>query len=134
MKVVIAGSRDLVLGETPEETSAKEMHLIKIMSSYILDTVKSLDITITEIISGGAQGPDKLGERFARVFDIPCTVMKADWNRYGKSAGPIRNKEMAEECDAAFIFWDGKSRGTKNMIDNMYKLNKPVYIRIIDNG
>lgn len=44
-------------------------------------------------------------------------VFEADWNKHGKAAGPIRNKEMVSESDGLIAFWDGKSRGTKNAID-----------------
>ncbi|MBR6510506.1 MAG: hypothetical protein IKT38_07870, partial [Clostridia bacterium] len=55
----------------------------------------------------------------------------ADWEKYGKSAGPIRNKQMAEVSDYVICFWDEKSKGTKSMIDYAKKLNKPIKIKII---
>ena len=69
-----------------------------------------------EIVSGGAKGADALGERYAEEHGLPCKVFPADWDKYGKAAGPIRNKQMAEYADACIVFWDGKSRGTNNMI------------------
>lgn len=129
MKVVIAGTRPL-RDEDPRAYELRLKNLYKTMVQYI----ESLNLDITEVISGDAQGPDMLGEIYASVKNIPCKIMKADWNKHGKAAGPIRNKEMAEYGDCAIIFWDGISRGTKNMINNMYKLNKPAYIRIIENG
>ena len=51
-----------------------------------------------------------------------------DWNKHGKAAGPIRNRQMAEYADCLIAVWDGKSRGTKNMIDEMNKLMKPVFL------
>lgn len=71
----------------------------------------------SEIVSGGANGADYLGERFAKENGIVIKKFPANWNLHGKSAGPIRNKQMAEYADALICFWDGKSRGTKNMID-----------------
>lgn len=91
-----------------------------------LETSITIPLTeIKEIVSGGATGADQLGEVYAYKNKIPLKVFKADWNQHGKSAGPIRNKLMAEYCDHAIIFWDGVSRGTKNMIDNMKRVNKP---------
>jgi hypothetical protein len=70
-----------------------------------------------EIVSGGARGADKLGERFAKEKGCSLTIMNADWDTYGKSAGYRRNADMAKYTDAAIIFWDGVSRGSKHMID-----------------
>jgi len=83
---------------------------------------------VVEIISGGASGADKLGECFAKSYDLPITRFPADWSKHGKSAGPIRNLQMAEYADELVAFWDGKSRGTKNMIDTATKLNLKVHV------
>lgn len=77
------------------------------------------------IISGCALGADRLGERFAKEFDIPIVKIPADWNTYGKSAGPIRNEEMAKQATHCIIFWDGNSKGSKNMIEQCKKYNIP---------
>lgn len=61
--------------------------------------------------------------------DIPVKRFPADWDRHGRAAGPIRNCQMAQYADALIAIWDGKSRGTKNMIDEMNKCGKPVLIR-----
>ncbi|CAB5221997.1 Mycobacteriophage D29, Gp61 [uncultured Caudovirales phage] len=83
---------------------------------------------ITEVVSGGAAGVDTIGEWYALMNGIPVRQFKADWNKLGKKAGPIRNRQMAEYADVLLAVWDGKSRGTKNMIDEMNKLKKPVFI------
>lgn len=62
-------------------------------------------------------GTDTLGERYAQLRSFGLTRIKADWNKYGKSAGFIRNKEMLTLTDGIVCFWDGKSKGTKHMID-----------------
>lgn len=110
MKVIIAGSRCI--------------------DDYklVVDTIKSSGYDITEVVSGTAIGPDQLGEQWARYKNIPITEMPANFGKYGKSAGPRRNKEMAEYADAAVIIWDGESRGTRNMIENMIRRNKPYHI------
>ena len=76
------------------------------------------------IVSGCANGADKLGERYASENDYHIIKFPADWDKHGKSAGYIRNKEMAKYADALIAFWDGKSKGTKHMIDlaNEYRL------------
>lgn len=81
----------------------------------------NLNDDIIEIVSGGARGVDSLAERLANEENFLLKVFPADWNKYGKSAGPIRNRQMVEyikEKDGVcLIFWDGQSRGTKNDID-----------------
>lgn len=73
--------------------------------------------TDVEIVSGTARGADQLGERYAFEHGFPVKHFPADWDQHGKSAGYIRNAQMAEYADAAVIFWDGMSRGSKHMID-----------------
>jgi hypothetical protein len=71
-----------------------------------------------EIVSGGARGADKLGERWAEEQHIPVKLFIPDWEGLGKGAGFSRNIEMAEYADVLLAFWDGESRGTKHMIDS----------------
>lgn len=82
-----------------------------------------------EIVSGRANGADKLGERFAKEFGCRVAYFPAEWDRYGKSAGYRRNAEMAKYADACVCFWDGKSKGTGHMIDLAEKEN--LQLRII---
>jgi hypothetical protein len=102
--------------------------------SLLLKTIKSSGYNITEVISGKAIGVDSLGERWALTNNIPVNLMPADWYQYGKRAGPIRNRKMAEECDAAIILWDGISKGSRNMIDEMIKAQKPYHIGMTYKG
>lgn len=83
---------------------------------------------ITEIVSGGAKGVDTLGEQYAEEMNIKLKIFRANWDKNGRAAGPIRNGKMAEYADQLIAVWDGKSRGTKNMIETMHKHKKPVYI------
>lgn len=72
------------------------------------------------------------GEEFAEMEGIKCTVFKAEWNLYGKAAGPIRNKAMLtyamEENPVVIAFWNGASRGTKNMVEQARKAGAEVII------
>ena len=85
-----------------------------------------------EIISGHARGVDTFAEEYAGMAGIKCTVFKAEWNLYGKAAGPIRNKAMLnyamEETPVVIAFWDLNSRGTKNMIEQARKAGVKVVI------
>jgi len=73
-----------------------------------------------------------LGERWARTNGIKIKEMPANWNAHGKAAGPIRNREMATYADAAIIIWDGTSNGSRNMINEMIRKNKPYYIAMTE--
>ena len=93
--------------------------------------IETLDAVIdkenTVIVSGGAKGADSLAEKYATANGIEIKVFPAEWSKYGKSAGPIRNKQMldyiSDGADSLVIaFWNGKSRGTKNTIDNARKM------------
>jgi hypothetical protein len=74
---------------------------------------------VTEIVSGWARGADRLGERYARQRGLSCKVFPAQWAKYGKSAGLLRNVEMARYADYGVAVWDGVSRGTAHMIGLM---------------
>ena len=114
-KVIIAGSRDF-----------SNYSYLKNKMDIILSSIKE-DV---EIVSGKAPGADTLGENYAKERNYPIKPFPADWNKFGKRAGPIRNSEMSEYADACVCFWDGKSDGTKNMIDVARK-NK-LKLRIIN--
>lgn len=112
MKLIVAGSR-----------SFNNYSLL----SAALDIYQQ-EQKIDEIISGGANGADGLGKVYAIMNHLPLKVMDADWDKYGKSAGIIRNSQMANYGDALYAFWDGQSVGTKNMISQMKQRNKPYLI------
>jgi len=82
----------------------------------------------TEVVSGGAQGVDRLGEEWAKLNSIPVKVYPADWERHGKAAGPIRNAEMSIYAGGLIAFWDGVSKGTAHMIDMMRDRKKLAYV------
>lgn len=83
---------------------------------------------VTEVVCGEAKGADTLGKQLAINHKIPVKSFPADWGKNGKAAGPIRNIEMGDYADALIAFWDGKSKGTKHMIEYMKKLEKPVKV------
>lgn len=97
-----------------------------------LSTVKYPYYTVEEIVSGVAYGADHLGEVMAGMYGIPVRRFNADWKTHGKSAGMIRNREMADYADVLYLVWDGKSTGSKNMKDEMIKRNKPVHELVIE--
>lgn len=113
-KVIIAGGRDF-----------NDYKLLEKKVTYFLGSKKFGE---TEIVSGTCKGADLLGEKLAKKNNVNIKQFPADWNTHGKKAGFIRNSEMAEYADALVAFWDGKSRGTKHMIDLATKHNLKVRI------
>jgi hypothetical protein len=97
----------------------------------ILDKIFSTK-NVLKIISGGAIGADTLAMRYANEHKINFVEYKADWVKYDKSAGLVRNMQMANICDVVIAFWDGKSTGTAHMIDICKSQNKKVIIKKID--
>ena len=83
-------------------------------------------------ICGEAKGADNLGKKWAKENNIEVKSYPAEWDKHGKAAGHIRNEEMAQESDFIVAFWDGKSRGTKNMIDNCFRLQKNILVVFYD--
>ena len=106
MKVIVAGGRDF-----------KDYYLLK----ETLDNFQQEYGNITEVVSGGARGSDKLGEQYANENKIPIKRFVPDWEGLGKKAGHVRNRNMgdyAKEHNGMLVaFWDKHSRGTKGMID-----------------
>ena len=111
MKVIVAGGRDFNDYKLLKET---------------LDNFQQGYGNITEVVSGGAIGSDKLGERYANENNIPIKRFVPDWKGLGKKAGHVRNRQMgdyAKEHNGMLVaFWDKHSRGTKDMIDYASKI------------
>lgn len=110
MRTIIAGSRSI------------DDYLL------VLKAVNQSKFHITEIVSGCANGVDKLGEQYAYEYDIPVKKFPADWDKYGKSAGCVRNVQMSENADALILIWDGISRGSKHMANIAKNKGLKVYI------
>lgn len=83
---------------------------------------------ITEIVSGGAIGIDKIAEEYAIKYNIPIKIIKPDWNIHGRKAGFLRNIEIIKYCDIVLAFWKAKSNGTKHDIDLAIKYNKKIVV------
>lgn len=107
-KLIIAGSREF-----------DNYSFLKEKIDFLLKNV----VDDVEIVSGTARGADTLGERYARENNLYVKLFPAHWNEFGKSAGFIRNEEMAKYSDACVVFWMNNSKGTKHMIDISQKYN-----------
>lgn len=113
-KVIIAGCRDFA-----------DYELLKEKCDFYLQNKKPENIVI---VSGHASGADALGERYAQERGYELEAFPADWKANGRAAGPIRNAKMASVAHTLIAFWNGKSRGTKNMIDTAKKHNLQVAV------
>lgn len=135
MKTIIAGSRDI-----PKERAFYGIGLC-------MGVMSKKGMNVTEIVSGGARGVDKFGEEIGAQYGIPVKPMPVtdeEWsditvpgavvkvNKWGKKynarAGHNRNARMAEYAEALIAIWDGKSSGTKDMIEVAQKKGMPVEI------
>lgn len=101
-RVIIAGGRDF-----------KDYNYLAKTMDNLLSNIKG-DITV---VCGKAKGADTLGEQYAKERGYLVQYFPANWDRYGKAAGYIRNTEMAKNADALVAFWDGESLGTRHMIE-----------------
>lgn len=105
----------------------------KISDYNIVETsVSKSDIDVSEVVSGCSKGVDKLGERYAELAGIPIKKFNPNW-RVGKHAWKANNSNMAEYADAAIIIWDGKSKGTKHMIDEANNHGLTVFVHVVIN-
>lgn len=114
MKCIVAGSREIV-----------DYNLV--VEAFTLCPFAD---TINEIVSGGARGVDKLGEKLSEDRDLSLSKFLADWNGLGKKAGIVRNCQMGDYADVLIAVWNG-SNGTKHMIKYMKSLKKPVFVCIV---
>jgi orotate phosphoribosyltransferase-like protein len=90
--------------------------------------VRDSQFEITQVVSGGAKGVDALGEFWAEDNGTDLKVFHAEWNRYGRGAGSIRNKQMANYADALIVIYDSsKSKGTTNMIKQAKQKGLKIY-------
>ncbi len=119
VKLIIAGSRDLNLDNAYEA-----------IEKFFLEQGSTIP-KVMEVVSGTARGVDQLGEHWANKYRVKISRFPADWNLHGKPAGHIRNKQMADYADALLLIWNGESKGSANMKQNMQRLNKPIYEVII---
>lgn len=125
LRVIIAGSRGF--NDLPKLIS-KSTNIIKVIIS------KNCDLDKVRIVSGTARGADQLGEQYAKLVGYEVSRFPADWNGLGKRAGYVRNAEMAKfavedgNYGVLIAFWDGKSKGTKHMIDLANKHGLEVHV------
>lgn len=110
MKVAIVGSRNLIISD---------------LGAYLpKDT--------TEIVSGGARGIDSCAREYAQTSGIKLTEFLPEYERYGRGAPIKRNREIIDYADIVIAFWDGRSRGTKYVIDQCFRSHKRLTVYMVD--
>lgn len=83
---------------------------------------------VTEVVSGGARGADRLGAQWAREQDIPVREFLPDWDTHGKRAGYLRNVDIVAAADVVLAFWDAVSKGTGHSLTLAKKSKKTTLI------
>ena len=106
MKVIVAGSRNI---------KCKDL---------IFKELDAMRDKIDEVVCGEATGVDTIGKEWAIKNEIAVKSFPAEWDKYGRMAGPIRNMDMGDYADYLIAFWDGQSVGTKHMFTYMQQINK----------
>jgi len=109
MKIAIIGSRSITFAD---------------MSKFVSD--------LDEIVSGGAKGVDSCAAEYARKRGMKLTVFLPQYDRYGRAAPIVRNKEIVDYADKIIAFWDGCSKGTLSVIKYAEKIGKPCDIIRLD--
>lgn len=113
-RVIIAGGRDFQDYSMLQQTM--DRLLVNVQDEIV-------------VVCGKARGADTLGERYAQERGYAVHAFPADWAKHGRAAGIIRNEEMAKNADALVAFWDGQSRGTKNMIELGHRYQLKVRVK-----
>ena len=114
MRTIIAGSR-----------KCPHYHLV-------CQAVEEAGWKITTVISGCARGVDTFGEQYAEEHGIPVERHPADWERFGRSAGPRRNQEMAQCAEALIAVLYPGSRGTENMIQQAKAAGLKIHVKYFE--
>lgn len=114
IKIVVGGCRDFTDSE----------YVFKCLDEYLSKT----DDDEIVFISGHCSGVDAAAEKYAELNGYKTVIFPAEWKKYGKAAGPIRNRLMVEMCDTVIAFWDERSGGTKSLIELAKRSGKPLTV------
>lgn len=111
-RVIIAGSRNF-----------NDFELLEKKMLFFLQNKKNV-----VVLCGGARGADELGRQFAEKHGFMIEMFPADWKKFGKRAGVVRNREMAQSASGCVVFWNGSSRGSANMIEEAKRAGVPLRV------
>ena len=117
MKIVVGGCRDFCDYD--------------VLREFLDEVLDGRDLSDVTLLSGHCRGADMLAELYAGERGIKVELHPAEWDKYGRAAGVHRNREMVDEADQVIAFWDGKSRGTKSLIEYAKKRGKAADVKMI---
>jgi hypothetical protein len=117
MRVIVCGGRDY--GKNPDGSNND------IEIDFLFNTLTDLLIKHTDmlVIQGSARGADRLAKNWAEFINVPVVSFPADWDRYGRNAGPIRNLQMIQEGKPDLVVAFRGGAGTRNMIKQAMQHN-----------
>lgn len=131
MKTIIAGSRRIPSVGLLSPADWFNNNKRKMMLDFLTETIKNSKFVVSSVVSGSCWGIDGLGEEYASANGLPLSIYPADWKKFGKKAGHVRNLEMAAAADCLVCVMSAGSRGSADMVEIMKNLKKPYYAVII---
>ena len=107
---------------------SRTIHDYDFIKKTVLDIVKIENIDF--IVSAGADGVDKLAEKFADEYELKKLIFKPEWSLYGPDAGFLRNTHVIDNSDICIAFLDisAKSEGTKDSIEKAIAKGIPLHV------
>lgn len=120
VKLVIAGARNI----------KNEAAVFKAIDQFVRDTGEKVEV----VVSGGARGPDRMGEQWAAREGLDTRIFPAAFSYYGRKAGPMRNEDMANFGTHLIAFWDGDSNGTFDVIERFRMKGKRYRVCVMGVG
>lgn len=121
--VAVVGSRGWAPAGRPQNPD--ESNTAFAVFELVLQTMLQPGDTV---ISGGARGPDSWAILVAKRLNHPTEEIPADWDKFGRAAGMLRNTQVVERADWVIAFWDGKSRGTRDTIGKAHAAGRRVTV------
>ena len=116
-KVIVAGGRDF-----------DNYEFLKEKLDETFESLGDMDAHPIEILSGMADGADTLGIKYAKEHKLTMVLYPANWDKYPRMGGILRNMNMLVTATHLVAFWDGKSHGTQHMIEIAKEKGIPVWI------
>lgn len=120
--VAIVGSRSFMFESFPERA-------VEMVGEALVDAGWS----VSEVVSGGAEGADSAGEEWANRAGVPVTIHEPDWDKHGKAAGMIRNSDIIQDADRVLAIWNGSS-GTQDSVAKARSVLDDDSIRLVEIG
>lgn len=111
MNILVCGGRDFTN--------------IKLLRKYCSSIISENDTVLCGMAPNGA---DLFAYRWCKQYNVNILEFPADWKKYGKGAGMVRNNLMLKQAHYILAFWDGKSPGTGHNVEQAKKLKIPITI------